>query len=361
MASALSENFGNPSSLHGLGQECKSTMNIAKETILSALGDRSPLASKLIVCGSGTEANNLAILGTAYAKEKNRGKRFITTDSEHPSVLRCFEKLGREGYDVVYLSTKGGVIDMEEFSSSLTPNTVFVSVMLVNNETGAEYPVKEIFDLVKKKVPEAVTHTDATQGFLKTGFSLAEVRADLVTVSAHKIHGPKGIGALYVSPDIIRAKKLSPVVFGGGQENGFRSGTENTASLIGFAEACRHRPDTGKIAKLREYIISSLPEEVKVNAPLKKTAPHILNIMLPKIKSQVALNFFSSRDIYLSSGSACSSHSAQVSYVLTAFGISRKDADFCLRISLCEENTVEEADTFISVLKDALGSLIRAR
>lgn len=361
MTRALSEIYANPSSLHEEGLVCRKALISSKEVIENALGEKVPSENKLIVCGSGTEANNLAILGTAYAKSRNKGKRIITTNSEHPSVLRCCEKLSSEGFDVVYLSTKNGVVDLNELQNAVNSNTVLVSVMLVNNETGAEYPVKEAFKLAKKINPDIVTHTDATQGFLKTDFSVSTFNADLVTVSSHKIHGPKGIGALYVSPAVSTAKKLSPIIFGGGQENGMRSGTENLTSLIGFAEACKHKPDTDRIRELREYLISLLPDEVSVNQPLGKCAPHIISIRLPSIKSQTALNFLSSKGICVSSGSACSSRDKHISYALTAFGLSDKEADCSLRISLCEDNTKEEAEYFSTMLKEALHTLVRIK
>jgi cysteine desulfurase len=213
------EVYGNPSSRHKLGIEARALVDNARAQVGSALGVQRPLAENLIFTGSGSEANNTAILGSLYSKDKRRRNKVITTNSEHPSVENVMQKLEKDGFEVVRVGTRGGVINEDEFMSALDDNVALVSLMMVNNETGAVYDVKKLFSAVKRKCPEAVTHCDAVQGFLKVAFTPKAIFADTVSISAHKIHGPKGIGALYVSPEIIKAKKITPYIIGGGQVN----------------------------------------------------------------------------------------------------------------------------------------------
>ena len=195
--------YGNPSSTHKAGMEARKIIDDAREKVAMALGAGRVGAENLIFTACGSESNNTAILGTAYAKEKRRANKIITTDSEHPSVENVMKKLEKDGFEVVRLSTKGGVINEQEFLTAVDEKTLLVSIMLVNNETGAVYDVKKLFSMAKRKNPEIVTHCDAVQGFLKIPFTPKTISADLVSISAHKIHGPKGVGALYISPEII--------------------------------------------------------------------------------------------------------------------------------------------------------------
>lgn len=361
--------YGNPSSLHGAGLEAEKVVSSARREVLDALGCPDASPRQLVFCGSGTEANNLAVLGVARAKAFRSTPRVVATDSEHPSVEEPLRQLERQGFEVVRIPTKEGELDMAALDRALTPQTVLVTMMLVNNETGALYDLPAAFAEVRRRCPEAVTHCDAVQGFLKLGFTPRALGADLVTVNAHKIGGPKGVGALYVSPETIKAKKLVPILYGGGQEHGFRPGTENTLAIAGFGAAARygkeHLSEHGeKVARLRDLLLQKLAEEprlaeVRVKRP-KAALPHIVNLTLPSIRSEIMLHFLSGRSIYVSSGSACSSHAKGPSRTLLAFGATKKEADASLRISLAPTNTEEDMVRFVLALAEGVASLIRA-
>ncbi len=361
---AAMECYGNPSSLHSVGLGAEKMLREARKSIGEALGVRSLRDSQLIFTSCGSEASNLAIFGTVYAKARRTANKIITTDSEHPSVENPLKKLEDEGFKIVRIPTKNGELDMEMLEKE-ADGVLLASIMMVNNETGSLYDVERSFKMIKAKSPDSVCHCDAVQGFLKKRFTAQSVGADLITISAHKIHGPKGIGALYIDPDMIKKKKIVPHILGGGQEYGLRSGTENTIGIAGFGAAAKDGfssldSSIAKMTELRDYIISAMPAEIKLNLP-KKAAPHVVNITLPKIKSETMLHFLSSKGIFVSSGSACSSHSSLPSSALVAFGLTPKEADCSLRISLCEDNTYEDADTLISALSEGLSSLVRIR
>ncbi len=356
--------FGNPSSVHRVGNDGQKLVTQAKKEVLGALGLalKTPAdANSLVFCGSGTEANNLAIFGTVRAKSRLQQPQIIVTDSEHPSVLEAARALeARKEAKVAYLSTKGGQIDLNELKSLLTADTVLLSIMAVNNETGACYDVQEAFALAKQICPQIVTHSDCVQAFGKIPVCAKTLGADLITLSAHKIHGPKGVGALYVAPHIFKEKKLVAHIFGGGQENGLRSGTENTIGIAGFGAAAATLSPMTQAKEVRDYLLDHLPCEVTANLP-KTAAPHILNITLPRIKSETMLNFLSAQEIYVSAGSACASHGKHASYVLHAFGLTDAQADTSLRISLSHDSTVEEAQAFLDALQKGLQMLIRMK
>lgn len=359
MSRGMRDFWGNPSSLHTKGFEAEKEITRARETILGALNIRDRKA-EIVFTASGTEADNLALFGTMHAKAKNKGKKLITTASEHPAVLNCARQLEAEGYEVVYLSAPGGVVDMEQYSNALDKNTVMVSIMSVNNETGARYDIKKLFAMAKAVSPDIVTHTDAVQAFLKVRLAPESLKCDLMTLSAHKIHGPKGIGALYIAPDMVKGKRLVPHILGGGQEKGLRSGTENLPAILGFAEAVRAGVYPSSVAELRQYIIDNLDPEIRANIP-KDAAPHIINVTLPSIKSETMLHFLSAKGIYVSSGSACSSNSGHANYVLPDFGLSDREADHSIRISLDATHTAEDANMLLSALKEGLDTLVRVK
>ncbi len=358
MSDAMKNYWGNPSSLHTKGYEAEKKMNEARAVIQSALNIRDT-HSELFFTASGTEADNLAILGTMHAKPRNKGKKLITTKSEHPAVLNCSKQLESEGYEVVYLSCPGGRVDMNEYMAALDKNTVMVSIMTVNNETGAIYDLKKLFSMAKALSPDIVTHTDAVQAFMKVHLSPEALKCDMMTLSGHKIHGPKGIGALYVSAECMKKRTLSPHTFGGGQEKGFRSGTENLPAILGFAEAVKKGIYPTGVAELRQYIVDNIPSEIRPNIPASP-APHILNLTLPGIRSETMLHFLSSKGIYVSSGSACSSNSNHSNYVLPDFGLTDKEADHSIRISLDASLTRDDADKLISALKEGIDTLVRS-
>lgn len=359
--------YGNPSSLHAVGQAAHTLVERARGQVAGALGVRLTRPQELIFTSSGTEASNLAILGSVYAKSRRIGKRIITTDCEHPSVDAVMERLAADGFDVVRVPTRGGVLDVDAALRALDEPTVLVSMMLVNNETGARFDVESVFRAAKKKNPATVTHCDAVQGFLKVPFTPASLGADMITLSAHKIHGPKGVGALYVSPAIHKAKQLAPYIHGGGQENGLRSGTENVVGICAFGAAAargaaRRDADIGRMTELRGYLEEKLAAlDVKLNFPAGDRAPHIVSLTLPQIKSQTMLNWLSAKGICVSSGSACSSHKQTASPTLLSFGLTPREADCTLRVSLCAENTEAQLDALCSALDDGIRTLVRIK
>lgn len=363
------ETFGNPSSLHGEGQAAHALLMRARGQVGRALGLREVLPGQLVFTSCGTEASNTAIFGTVYAKARRTGRKIITTDSEHPSVENCMKKLESDGFEVVRVSTRGGVLDTEQALSALDDQVVLVSMMLVNNETGARYCVEDVFSVAKAKNPAVITHCDAVQGFLKCPFTPKSLGADLITVSAHKIHGPKGVGALYVDPKLLTAKKIVPYLIGGGQEAGLRSGTENMIGIVGFGAAAEvgaqnAARDMAHMADLRRYGIEKCRKAgFTLNLPVAQTAPHIISLNLPAIKSQTMLNFLSARGICVSSGSACSSHAAgqHISASLSAFGLTPAQADCVLRISLSPANTEADLDALTDALTEGAAKLVRIK
>ena len=365
------ERFGNPSSLHDLGLDAESVVSGARREILAALGIRYMTkldGRQIIFTASGTEADNLALAGAAAAKDFAPGKKIITSDSEHPAVLETLKSLERCGFEIIRIPTPHGVPDYEMIESAADRNTILATFMLVNNETGAVYDVKRVSDIVKRANPEALVHTDCVQGFLKVPFTPKSLGADMITMSFHKVNGPKGVGALWVSPAVLKARKLSPMIFGGGQESGMRSGTENVIGIAGAGAAVKRNSaslseNIARENEIRSYLISSLSDSsrfpgVKLNLP-GNAASHILSVRLPDIKSEVMLHSLSHAGIYVSSGSACSSNTGHGSYVLKAFGLSDREADSTIRISLGYQNTLGEAEIFLDEFEKSLSALVR--
>ncbi len=345
--------YGNPSSLHAKGLEAEKVLSAARENILASLGVRDFSKKTLIFTGSGTEADNLILTGVCTAKSRPVKKRIVVSDSEHPAILETAARLEKSGVEVVRLSTVGGEIDLDEVKNAVNADTVLISVMLVNNETGAVYNVREIFELAKRINPYIVTHTDAVQGYLKIPFAFTKSGADAVTLSSHKIHGPKGVGALVVDNSLIRTKRLVPIIYGGGQEGGFRSGTENVIGIAGMGEAALSAMNYEYVSGIKNKITELLDGFVKFNLP-QNSAPHILSITLPKIKSETMLHFLSQKNIYVSSGSACSSKSGHVSKTLLAYGLDASAADSTIRVSLDDSITEEDAELFAQALKEGI-------
>ena len=360
------EHFGNPSSLHAVGETAHGILERARREVAATFGIRgTPEAGQLIFTSCGSESDNLAILGTAYAKPRRRGGKILTTDSEHAGVENAMRALEADGFEVVRISTKGGVLDLAQLDAALDSRVFLISMMTVNNETGAAYDLSRAFAMAKAKNPNIVTHTDAVQGYLKCRLSPQTLKADLITVSAHKIHGPKGVGALYVSTDALRRRDLVPRLLGGGQEYGFRSGTENLIGIAGFGAAAAEgfatlAADVARLSDLREYAIEKLsPLSVRLNLPKGKVAPHVLNLTLPDIKSETMLHALSARGICISNGSACSSHSKHVSSSLIAFGLTPEQADCSIRISFGRQNTRADVDALALALEQELERLVR--
>ena len=363
------ECYGNPSSLHEMGFTAEKELRCARAEILKTLDCRD---GTVVFTASGSEANNLAITGRAFSKERFRkkGAKIITTLGEHASVNAPLEMLEGLGFKIAKIPTVGGLIDMDALKKELTPDVILVSMMMVNNETGALYDLKSAFSLVKRICPEAITHADATQSYMKVKFSKKSIFADMITLSSHKIEGPKGVGALIIDPVIIKKKDLSPIIFGGGQEGGLRSGTENVPAIAAFAEAAR-LADTelegsiGHLESLRTRLIERLATDAalsEISPTLPPShAPHILNITLPSVKSETMLHYLSSLGIYVSSGSACSSNSTHKESALTAYGRSEREADFSIRISFSKRNTTDDVDALAVALASGIAKLARAK
>lgn len=362
------EQYGNPSSLHSMGFDAEKLISSVRDEICLSLGAKG---SAVIFTASGTEANNLAIIGRAMSKDRyKRGAKIITTMGEHASVDAPLNMLSEMGFKIARVPTVGGKIDMDALKNELTSDVILVSMMMVNNETGALYDTAAVAKLMKSRSPEALLHVDATQSYLKVPFTKAKCAADMITISSHKIEGPKGVGALVVDGAVMKSRGLAPLILGGGQEGGMRSGTENVPGIAAFGESVRIgnkalRERYTHISSLRAYLMERFESdaelsEISITKP-ENAAPHIVNITLPKIKSETMLHYLSSLGIYVSSGSACSSNSSHHSSALTAFGRSEGEADTSIRISLSHRNTREDIDGLIEGLKSGLAKLSRIR
>ena len=355
--SAMTEQYANPSSAHAFGFEAEKALRAARAAVLAALGF-TPSEGSLVFTGSGSEADNLALRGAAHALAR-RGKHIVLSDSEHPAVENTAKDLEKEGFSVSRISTEGGKLDLDEARAVLTPDTILVSCMAVNNETGAIYDIPSLASLVKALCPHALFHTDAVQAFTKIPAG-AWKKADLVSISAHKIHAPKGVGALFVRKGV----RLVPCITGGGQENGLRSGTEAMPGICAMAAAAKEATadfaalDT-QVKQINTYLRERLCllDGVCINTEPDGFLPHILSIAVPGLRSEILLRFLSERGIYVSAGSACSAKHAD-NRVLTAFGLPDKIADSTLRLSFSADNTTAECDVFVKALSDAMQTLI---
>ncbi len=356
----LREDFGNPSSLYRLGLAAEKLVKSARASVAKSLG-ASP--EEIFFTSGGTESDNTAIKGV-WESRKKQGRRVITTAVEHPAVLECFKWLKGQGADVVILPVDGeGVVDLEALKEALTPDTILVSVMQVNNETGAIMPLKEIRSMLDAAKSGALLHCDAVQGWGKEDCGAAPLGADLISVSGHKVHGPKGIGALYVKKGL----HLPPFMHGGGQESGFRSGTENMPGIAGLgkaAELLTAEKDERlvRVAAARDRLkegISSEIEDAVFNGP-EDACPSVLNVSFLGCRGEVILHSLDMKGICVSTGSACSSHS-RGSHVLSAMGLSKERIEGAVRFSFCAGNTVEEMDYVVSCLKEEVAAQRRLR
>lgn len=347
---AMTEGWGNPSSRHALGVSAAEQIKKWRGEVAQVLGCR---IEEVYFTSCGTEGNNWAIQ-TAAEVGKRKGKHIITSVLEHSAVLEPCKALERQGYEVTYLKPdKNGVLSMDELSAALRPDTILVSLMLVNNELGTINPIAEIARRIKASGSPALFHCDAVQGFLKVPFTPKELGVDFLSISGHKFHAPKGIGVLYVRNGV----KLSPMILGGGQENGQRSGTEATAQMAAFATAARLGKETLErdlehMAQLKEYAAQVLTERVPGLVLIGEgKAPHIMPISLPGYKSEVILRFLSDRGVYVSSGSAC--HKGKPSRIYAALGLNKKILDGVLRISFSYDSTKEDVDALCAGLVEA--------
>lgn len=354
---AMTELYANPSSAHAFGFEAEKALRAARAAVLAALGF-TPSEGSLVFTGSGSEADNLALRGAAHALAR-RGRHIVLSDSEHPAVENTAKDLEKEGFTVSRLSTKGGKLDLERAREVLTPDTILVSCMAVNNETGAIYDIASLASLAKALCPNALFHTDAVQAFTKIPAGVWK-KADLVSVSAHKIHAPKGVGALFVRKGV----RLVPCITGGGQENGLRSGTEAMPGICAMAAAAKQATADfaaldAQVKSINAYLRTRLStlDGVCINTEPDGFLPHILSIAVPGLRSEILLRFLSERGIYVSAGSACSAKHAD-NRVLSAFGLPDKIADSTLRLSFSADNTTAECDAFVKALSDAMQTLI---
>ena len=347
---AMTEGWGNPSSQYALGKQAADRMKLWRADLAGALGC-GPEEVYFTSCGS--ESDNWAISG-ALECNRRAGKHIVTTAIEHAAVLEPVKALERQGYEVTYLQPdRRGNIDPAQAAAALRPDTALVSMMLVNNELGAVLPVKEVAQAIKRAGCPALLHCDAVQGFLKVSFTPRELGVDLLSVSGHKIHAPKGVGALYVRKGV----RLPPLIRGGGQEGGYRSGTEATSQIAAFAAAARlgaasFREDAAHMAELKAYTLDRLAREIpEAEVLVPDGAPHILPISLPGYKSEVVVRFLSDRGVYLSSGSAC--HRGRPSHVFAALKLPKALLDGALRVSFSYDTSREDVDALMDGLKGA--------
>ena len=341
----LTNNYGNPSSLHRMGLNAEKAVKYARTVIADKMGVDE---KQVFFTSGGTESNNIAILGSLNAL-RNKGT-VITSKVEHKSVTECFKKLEQQGYDVKYVDvTKEGIVDINQLESFIDEKTLLVSIMHVNNETGAIMPIEKIAQIIKDKNPNTLFHVDDVQGFLKVPLSYKNI--DMVSVSAHKVNGLKGCGAVYIKKGV----KISPVILGGGQENGIRNGTENVPGIVGFGKAAEIYENSFNV-RVKEYIIDFVTKEIEgtVINSFDNASKYILNLSVLGFKSETLLHLLEQKGIYVSSGSACSSNKPQLSHVLLSMGLSKDTVESSIRLSFCNENTIDEAKYFCECLKSAV-------
>lgn len=356
VTAALTEGWANPSALYEFGIHAARQLRDARHKVASALGAEP---DRVFFTSGGTEADNWAIIGSAKRFGK-KNKHIITTAIEHHAVLNTMKELESQGYQVTYLQPDNlGNISLSALKEALRPDTFLVSIMMVNNEVGSVMPIAQMAKLTHKLCPDAVFHTDAVQGFLKIPFNAKTLGADFISISSHKIHGPKGAGALYISP---RFKSFPALLLGGGQEGGFRSGTEATPAIFGFAAAAadcavRFREDIEKEQLLIHGLVKKLSDLDGVVINGAHDAPHILSLSIPGVPTQNTINILQDHGICVSAGSACAK--GHRSHTLTAMGLAPEIMDSSFRISLCRDNTKEELDELVHVIQSDI--LPRAR
>ncbi len=376
VAKAMTEDYGNPSSMHHLGVVAENYTKKAAEEIAKTL---KVAARDILFTSGGTESDNIAIIGGAMAKHRI-GKHLITTAVEHPAVLNTMKYLEQQGFEVTYLPVKGdGRIDLAELSAALRDDTVLVSIMAVNNEVGARQPVEEAAKIIHDKNPDILFHVDAVQAYGKYRFSPKQTGIDMMSVSGHKIHGPKGIGFLYVRSGV----KLIPINFGGGQQNGLRSGTLNVPGIAGLGRAAEEiysgfyekterlyalklRLITGLNHALADIKINGLPDldkdvselsEEELLEAIKQTAPHIVSVSVKGVRAEVLLHALEDKEIYVSAGSACASNHPQVSATLKAIGVEKNLLDSTVRLSMSEFTTEQEIDDAVKAFSEIVPML----
>ena len=358
MMKVYREDYGNPSSKHYKGVDSEKYVKEAREIIAKSL---KASAREILFTSGGTESDNTALIGCAMAG-KRRGNHIITTKIEHPAILETTEYLKKQGFDITYLNVdKQGVVDLEQLKNSLTHETIIVSVMHTNNEIGSVQPLEEIGKIIKSFDKDILFHVDAVQGYGKFNIVPKKANIDLMSVSGHKIHGPKGIGFLYIK----EGTKILPYIMGGGQQGGMRSGTENVPAIAGMAQAVKNiyenlEEDRQRMYELRDQVIDGVSsiEGVQINGmPERQGAPHIISISVKNVRAEVLLHSLEEKNIYVSSGSACASNKNTVSDTLRAIGLDKEYLDSTIRVSLSVFNTKEDIEALISALKDIIPEL----
>lgn len=357
---AMTEDFGNPSAMHLKGVEAEKYIKSSAESLARLLKVQE---KEILFTSGGTESDNLALIGATLANKRS-GNHIITTSVEHPAVSQPALFLQEQGFEVTYLPVDSrGVVKMDALKAVLREDTILVSVMYVNNEVGAVMPVEEIAALVHEKSPKALFHVDAIQAFGKYRIYPKKMGIDLLSVSGHKIHGPKGVGFLYIN----EKAKIQPQILGGGQQGGMRSGTDNVPGIAGLGTAAVEiyknlEENVENMYRLKEYIAQGFEKigDIRINGmDLREGAPQILSISVMGVRSEVLLHSLEERGIYVSAGSACSSHKRKPSATLAAMGMSKDQIESTVRLSFCEENTIEEADYFLQVMGELVPMLRR--
>ena len=354
----MCDDYGNPSSMHMKGVQGEQHVRYAKEVFAKLLKVQ---AKEIFFTSGGTESDNLAILGCAGANVR-AGKHLITTKIEHPAVLETFVYLEKQGFEVTYLGVdRNGVVRLEDVQKALRPDTILVSIMHTNNEVGSLQPIEEIGALIKQYNPKILFHVDAVQGFGKFRIFPKKMNIDLLSISSHKIHGPKGVGVLYVGEKV----KIHPIAFGGGQQKGLRSGTENVPGIAGMAKAAEMvyahlEDDVDCIYLLKEYFVEGVQkiENVQVNGYTgRNSAPHVVSVSVRGVRSEVLLHALEDKGIYVSAGSACASNHPKISETLKAMGVEKELLDSTIRFSFSTLTTKEEIDYTLQAMYDMIPML----
>lgn len=359
VAKIMTEEYGNASSVHHMGTVSGNRLYSARETIAETL---KVDPSEIIFTSGGTESDNTAIIGTARANAW-RGKHIITTSIEHPAVLESCQELVKEGFEITYLPVdETGTVRLEDLKNAIREDTILVSMMFVNNEIGAVEPIAEAGKLIKSINEQIIFHVDAVQAYGKFQIRPKSMNIDLLAVSAHKIHGPKGVGFLYIK----KGTKIVPICYGGGQQKGMRSGTENVPGIAGMALAAQMCYDNfnekiSALYELKKYLMDSLTEripDIRLNGPeCEKGAPQIVSVSIKGLAAETILNMLSSKEIYVSAGSACTSNNPHVSDTLKAIGLDKSLLESTIRISMSTQTTKEEIDYLLEVLSSQIETM----
>lgn len=360
MHKIMCEDYGNPSSMHHKGVEAEKYLRDATKTLADLLKTDE---KEILFTSGGTESDNIALIGTAMANHR-RGRHLITTRIEHPAVLQPMAYLENQGFQVTYLPVDHeGKISLEDLKRAIRPDTILVSIMHTNNEIGSVQPIAEAGELIKRMNPQTLFHVDAVQGFGKFRIYPAKAHVDMLSVSGHKIHGPKGVGFLYIR----KGARVNPIIYGGGQQKGMRSGTENVPGIAGLAKAAELvyqnlDQDMDRMYGLRDMLVEGIGdiEDVRVNGcPGREGAAHIVSLSVRGVRSEVLLHALEERDIYVSAGSACSSNKPQMSATLKAIGVERELLDSTIRFSFSVFTTAEEIQYTIQALHELIPALRR--